>query len=377
MKLKPILLIIVLIGVITSIALIQRTRVTPSNVDIPQHQQLGSTATSIPEMDEETRNRIQEKIDKYPIAPELIGNQGWINSEPLTLRELKGKVVLVDFWTYTCINCIRTQPYLNDWDNKYRDDGLVILGVHTPEFEFEKKYENVVEAVKKHEIKYPVVQDNNYATWQAYKNRFWPRKYLIDIDGFIRYDHIGEGAYDETEDMIRILLMEKDDSLNEKKSDIDSNVEFSKINSPEIYFGYKFARGNFGNPEGIVPNEQVTYKTPSTIEPNKAYLDGTWISDEDGMELLSDFGSIILIYNAKFVNIVAGSDSDSKATILLNNNPLTDKNKGEDIQLLDDKSISTINEFKLYNLISTEDYGLNAIQINAKKGFKIFTFTFG
>src|SRR3989338_3088212 len=213
------------------------------------------------------------KSVNYRKAPNFAGIEKWINSMPLTMDRLNGKVVLVDFWTYTCINCIRTIPYLNEWDKKYRNDGLVIVGVHTPEFEFEKKYENVLKAVSEYQIKYPVAQDNNYATWSAYQNRYWPHKYLIDMDGYIRYDHIGEGNYDETEKMIQVLLkerMERIKRIEYNKPDISQpqntiNVDFYNINTPEIYFGYKFSRGNFGNPEGIKPNQIVDYKFPSSI----------------------------------------------------------------------------------------------------------------
>ena len=144
------------------------------------------------------------------LAPELTDTGRWINSEPFTLSEQmeNGKVVLVDFWTYTCINCIRTQPYLRDWHDKYADKGLVILGVHTPEFEFEKVFENVVDAVQRFGLKYPVVQDNEFGTWHAFRNRYWPAKYLVDVNRTIRYSHFGEGAYDETEEAIRALLVE-------------------------------------------------------------------------------------------------------------------------------------------------------------------------
>lgn len=138
-------------------------------------------------------------------APELRGIAGYINTPPnLTLASLRGKVVVVDFWTYSCINCIRTLPYLETWYEKYRDDGLVIIGVHTPEFDFEKDYSNVQKAVEKYGITYPVVQDNDYATWNAYGNRFWPHKYLVDANGVLRFDHIGEGGYEETESEVSL-----------------------------------------------------------------------------------------------------------------------------------------------------------------------------
>ena len=151
------------------------------------------------------------QIDKsqFRMTPELARISGYINTDPVTLEELRGNVVLVDFWTYSCINCIRTIPYLNAWHDKYADDGLVIVGVHTPEFEFEKDYNNVKAAVEEFKIQYAVVQDNEKGTWKEYENRYWPRKYLIDNEGYIRYDHIGEGSYAETEKVIQSLLSER------------------------------------------------------------------------------------------------------------------------------------------------------------------------
>lgn len=147
---------------------------------------------------------------EYGTAPELDKTGGWINSDPFTLAQMRdeGKVVLVDFWTYTCINCIRTLPYVKSWHDKYADSGLVILGVHTPEFEFEKLYENVVEASGEFGLEYPIVQDNDFGTWRAFNNKYWPAKYLIDRNGKIRYRHFGEGKYEETELKIREILGE-------------------------------------------------------------------------------------------------------------------------------------------------------------------------
>lgn len=164
---------------------------------------------------EDNQKRLAEKQKKFDAAREITTPNGFINTDGITVSEFIGKkVILIDFWTYSCINCQRTIPYLNSWYEKYEKEGLIILGVHTPEFEFEKDYNNVVKAVEKFEIKYPVILDNDYSTWTSYKNRYWPRKYLIDIDGFIVYDHIGEGAYNETEEKIVELLSEKDKLLN-------------------------------------------------------------------------------------------------------------------------------------------------------------------
>lgn len=152
----------------------------------------------------------QFKTDKseFKKAPDFAEITEYINTDPVKLGDLNGKVVLVHFWTYTCINCIHTIPYINKWYQNYADKGLVIIGIHTPEFEYEKSTDNVKQAVNDYQIEYPVLQDNNYATWKAYQNRYWPRDYLIDTQGFIRYDHIGEGDYDETEKAIQSLLAE-------------------------------------------------------------------------------------------------------------------------------------------------------------------------
>ena len=147
-------------------------------------------------------------LDEPSQAPELAGITAWINSQPLELGDLRGKVVLVDFWTYGCANCVRTFPHLSSLHANYADDGLVILGVHTPEYKFEKKIENVREAVKVHGLRWPVALDNDYATWKAYGNHYWPAQYLIDKDGLIRYTHVGEGAYVEIESKLRDLLAE-------------------------------------------------------------------------------------------------------------------------------------------------------------------------
>jgi thiol-disulfide isomerase/thioredoxin len=347
---------------------------------------IGSVESETEESEESNyipdENAINQKKSLYPQAPELTGIAGYINTNPdIKIQDLKGKVVLIDFWTYTCINCIRTFPYLKDWHEKYSDKGLVILGVHTPEFEFEKDFDNVKAATEKYGLKYAVVQDNNYATWRAYENRWWPRKYLVDIDGFIRYDHIGEGQYAQTERVIQTLLNEKmeREGGDKLKSRIGLpaetiGVEHGSVGTPEIYFGYGFTRGNFGNEEGLVPNEIIEYKLPKEIKFNYAYLDGTWKVNKDDSELISDEGVIVLPYSAKVVNIVAGSASGSEIDVLVDNKPLNNENKGSDMEI---EGLTAVNDFKLYNLVDFE-YGTHTLQINIKgKGFKINTFTFG
>ncbi|MBI4149305.1 thioredoxin family protein [Candidatus Woesearchaeota archaeon] len=304
-------------------------------------------------------------------APELQGIAGYINTEPgLTLASLRGKVVLVDFWTYTCINCQRTLPYLTMWDEKYREQGLVIIGVHTPEFEFEKEYPNVLRAVEKFNIKYPVVQDNGYATWRAFGNRFWPHKYLIDVNGNIVYDHIGEGAYAETEQKIQELLRERA-TLLQSGNIIPTNIttpssavqpEFFNIGTPEIYLGYAFDRGGFGY--GKIPADTTqSYTIPASPERNKAYLAGRWKSNADTMELLDAQGTVQLTYHAKIVNIVAGAADGALLRIIVDGK--------------EQKNVF-VREFDLYQLHAGEDYRERTITIQVEgKGFEISTFTFG
>ena len=333
----------------------------------------------------ETSQAEKEKSLKYPRAPDFAGIERWINSEPLKIEQLRGKVVLVDFWTYTCINCIRTLPYLKEWDKKYRDKGLVIVGVHTPEFDFEKKYENVLKAVNDYQLKYAVAQDNNYATWSVYQNRYWPHKFLIDIDGYIRYDHIGEGNYDETEKMIQSLLKERMEAIN-KSSKIETNITKPKeavdfnpygVGTPEIYFGYQFDRGSLGY-QGLKPDSVVDFKLPQNPGNNLVYLDGKWKYNADNMELIGENGSVLLIFRAKAVIIVAGSENSAEAYVLLDSEFVNENNKGSDVALKNGKSTSSIKEFKLYNLVSAENYNIHAIKIDAAgEGFKIYTFTFG
>lgn len=197
--------------------------------------QYGANLTKF-EDNEPVRRQLKKTMDepKGIKAPEIIPGGQWFNSEPLTLSELKGKVVIIDFWTYSCINCQRTFPYLRKWHETYREKGLVIIGVHSPEFEFEKSPENLKKAIVDFELKYPIVQDNNFDTWRAYNNRYWPAKYFIDKDGYIRYTHFGEGAYDESERVIQDLLKETGTEIVEEVSNPAYQI-YSK--TPETYLG--------------------------------------------------------------------------------------------------------------------------------------------
>lgn len=309
-------------------------------------------------------------MKKYK-APEIIPGGQWFNSQPLTLDELKGKVVLLDFMTYSCINCIRTFPSLNTWYEKYKDDGLVIIGVHTPEFEFEKNPENVREALADFGIKFPVVQDNNFATWRAYKNNYWPHKFLIDHNGYVVYDHIGEGAYDETEQVIRMLLADRaqDVSTGPVQDDMSdfSNIERTEARSPEIYFGAgrNLHLGN-GQPlaEGI-----FDFSAPKDIKPNTLYLVGKWEISREFARNLSTDAKVIFQYDARKVFMVAGSQESVDLDVL------SGKSLGDGAVF--QKAVKVDKE-TIYNLIEHKNRQQNILQIMIKDpGLEIFTFTFG
>ncbi|MEX0764692.1 MAG: redoxin family protein [Nitrosopumilaceae archaeon] len=324
---------------------------------------------------------IVSTIDKsgFKKAPDLVGIAGYINTSPEELKAaMKDKVVLYDIWTYSCINCIRTLPYITAWDEKYADKGLLIIGIHSPEFEFEKDINNVKTAVENYGIKYPVVLDNDMKTWKAFENRYWPRKYIADSEGYIRYDHIGEGGYAETEKVIQQLLEERNQllGLNVAAAQPLVNLEehkFSSSQTPELYFGYKFAfgRNQLGNSEGFKPDQAVTYSIPNNLQEDYFYLEGQWQNLEDRMKLVSENGKIVLPYFAKSVNIVAAGQA--KLQILLDGNPIKPEDAGTDVQ---DGLVHVFDE-RLYNIISTKEAASHTLTIIAKPGFEIYTFTFG
>src|SRR5919197_284038 len=222
-----------------------------------------------------------QHIDKSQFikAPEFAQISGYINTpnnnSPLTLSSLKGKVVLVYIWTYTCINSIRPMPYIQDWNQKYSDKGLVIVGVHSPEFQFEKNDTNVKSAVQRFGITYPVVLDSDHGTWNAFGNQYWPRDYIIDAHGYIRDNHIGEGGYEQTEKTIQSLLAERAAQMGLKQISFSTRstplikpqsmqyVDLNQSTTPEIYLGYDKARTPIGNPEGFKPDQTISYSIPS------------------------------------------------------------------------------------------------------------------
>ena len=333
--------------------------------------------------DESKTSNSEQKISKlgYKKAPELVEISGYINTSPEELqKKINHSVVLYDIWTYSCINCVRTLPFITSWDEKYSDQGLLIIGIHSPEFEFEKDIENVKIAVAKHGIRYPVVLDNDKETWDAFENNYWPRKYIADHEGYLRYDHIGEGEYDETEKIIQKLLKERADSMGIDMAVTGELVQINEFEhlwlvTPELYFGFNFASGRnqLGNSEGFVPNQNVTYAIPESLDLHHFYLDGTWTNLEGSMRLVSDSGRIVLPYSGKEVNIV--TDGEANLEILLDGKPIPSESAGEDVGT---KGRVHTYHPGLYNIIKTnesEQHTLEIVVINP--GFEIFTFTFG
>jgi thiol-disulfide isomerase/thioredoxin len=314
-------------------------------------------------------------------APELEGIAFYHNSNREDLSsEMKDKVILYDIWTYSCINCIRTLPHIISWDEKYRNEGLLIIGIHSPEFDFEKDPNNVKKAIEKFGITYPVVMDNEMKTWKAFENRYWPRKYIADHEGYIRYDHIGEGGYQETEKIIQQLLQERSDDLNlvntfESEFVMIEEFEHTNFRTPELYFGYKLAqnRNQLGSSEGFQANKIVDYKSTDDLELHKFYLTGEWRNNSENMELISNEGTIRILYNAKQVNIVAAGQSNLE--IYLDGQPIKSDISGSDLSI---DSTVNVNESRLYNLIESKNSESGILELRIDKpGFQIFTFTFG
>jgi len=303
---------------------------------------------------------MSEVVSKGPVAPELIAGGSWLNSEPLPLEKLKGKVVLIDFWTYSCINCQRTLPYLKSWWEKYKDEGLVIIGVHSPEFEFEKNLKNVETAVQDFSLKYPIMQDNDFATWRVYDNHYWPAKYLIDKDGYIRYTHFGEGQYDEAERVIQNLLKETGVQLNAEISNPDYKIE---TKTPELYLGYARVQ-NLVSPEKVVRDQESVYSAPKILPVNRFSFEGSWrVASE---------------YSAPAENAVLTLNFDAKNVFLVMR-PKGDES-GKVNVVLDGKQIKEIevDGDRLYQLIELPSAGPHQLKLNfLDKNIEIYAFTFG
>ncbi|MEK7551260.1 MAG: cytochrome c biogenesis protein DipZ [Patescibacteria group bacterium] len=307
-------------------------------------------------------------------APEVVGINNWLNTEKeIKIADLKGKVVLVDFWTYTCINCIRTFPHVTSWYKKYQDQGFVVLGIHTPEFEFEKDTKNVENAIKQYKINYPVGQDNNYATWNNYSNRYWPAKYLIDANGNIRKFHFGEGEYEEMEMAIQLLLKEAGKSVEVKVDNMEDNTSSLRI-SPETYLGSK--RMQYYYPSGSLGVGSKDFTLSPVISQNSFSLGGFWEIKEENAVTIKDS---VLTYNFSankvFLVLRPGDSKTSKVKVYLDGELVNNANSGSDVV----KGELTIDTDRLYNLIDLKGKsGSHILRLDFEDtGIEVFAFTFG
>jgi cytochrome c biogenesis protein CcdA/thiol-disulfide isomerase/thioredoxin len=315
--------------------------------------------------------------------PSLAGAVQWLNSPPLTAEGLRGKVVMVDFWTYSCINCLRSLPYVEAWAKKYRSQGLVVIGVHAPEFAFERNIDNVRQAVKDLKLDYPIAIDNNYAIWRAFNNQYWPAHYFIDAQGRIRYHHFGEGEYDQSEKVIQDLLAEAGkgdvphDIVAVDGSGVEAAADVNDIASPETYIGYERA-ANFASPGGAVQDASHLYAAAPQLALNQWALGGDWTVKGESATSNASEGRISYRFHARDLHLVLGPSSDGKPVrfrVLIDGKPpLADH--GADV---DAQGNGTIDGQRLYQLVrQTGPVGDRNFEIEfLDPGAQAFAFTFG
>jgi cytochrome c biogenesis protein CcdA/thiol-disulfide isomerase/thioredoxin len=315
--------------------------------------------------------------------PDLSGAVAWLNSPPLTRKSLRGKAVLIDFWTYSCINCLRALPYVEGWAEKYKDAGLVVIGVHTPEFAFEKERSNVEKAVRDLKITYPVAIDSNYEIWRAFNNEYWPAHYFIDGKGRIRYHHFGEGEYDQSERVIQQLLKENgaqslsEGMINVSANGVEAAPDKGDTRSPETYIGYQRA-AHFASAEKIAEDSRKVYTLLPRLSLNQWGLAGTWKVGEESAVLQAAPGKIAFRFHARDLHLVLGPTKDGKPVrfrIKLDGTP-PGEDHGSDS---DTTGAGTVREHRLYQLIRqkgpVEDRTFEIEFLDP--GVQAFAFTFG
>jgi thiol-disulfide isomerase/thioredoxin len=324
--------------------------------------------------------------DEGPVrAPEFPPNVTWLQGGPLRMADLRGKPVLIDFWDYTCVNCLRTLPYVKEWHRRYGELGLTVIGVHAPEFSFARESGNVQRAGREQGIEYPIVLDNEYAIWRAYANRYWPAKYLIDGKGYLRGYHHGEGAYREMEEAIQALLRESFPEillpgLMDPVRDDDKPGAVCYRVTPEVYLGH--ARGNFGN-TGLEPDKVATYDDPGKHMDGYAYLQGDWLlAAEYGARPAGAQGESLLTvpYMAKDVNLVIHPPTYGGAatiSILQDGKPLPAEDAGADVVAGGATSLVTVDAPRMYRLVSNREIDRHELTLaTTSDGVALYAFTF-
>jgi thiol-disulfide isomerase/thioredoxin len=317
------------------------------------------------------------------MEPSLSGATGWLNTQPLTLANLRGKVVLIDFWTYTCINWRRTLPYIREWASKYKDQGLVVIGVHTPEFPFEKRLENISRSVKEMNIGYPVAVDSNFEIWNSFQNEYWPALYLIDAKGRIRYQKFGEGDYHESELQIQQLLKEVSGKNVSNKivalrpQGFEAAADWGNLKSAENYVGYSRTHG-FASPVELDTDKQVLYFAPKQLKLNQWGLSGEWSMRKESLFLSKARGKIIYSFHARDLHLIMGSampGTSIKFRVLIDGNPPGSAH-GLDV---DSSGNGTVTEQRMYQLIRQPGPIINReFQIEfLDPEVEVYDFTFG
>jgi peroxiredoxin len=313
-------------------------------------------------------------FDRYQ-APELIVS-AWYNSPPLTLASLRGKVVVIDFWTYSCINCLRTLPHMRQIWNRYKDQGLVLIGVHSPEFDFEKDAKNLEVAIKRHGLEYPIAVDNDFQTWGAFQNNFWPAQYFIDKEGDVRHIHEGEGGEGEIEAWIVRLL--RDAGHNVHLPEIkDSVVQYERDMTPETYAGASRNHG-LGNSPVCVDKADCHYVDALPHRLGVIYLDGYWENDPQFLRLVKGPGKITLPYQSREVYAVLSSERPVELEVLLDGGPLPGSQAHQDISFRDGKAYLRVDRNDMYYIVKNlvfEEHELTLVC--GDDSLKVYAFTFG
>ncbi len=313
----------------------------------------------------------------------LGGATGWINSKGVSGKDLKGKVVVVDFWTYSCINCLRSLPYIEAWAQKYKDDGLVVIGVHTPEFDFEKEKPNVEKAVKKFGITYPVALDSDHKVWDAFHNEYWPAHYFIDDKGKVRFEHFGEGNYEQSERWIQQLLQERNaksmptEAVNVQGQGVEAAPNMREVKSPETYVGFSRAQ-NFASPGGFRMGSEKDYAAPEHPALNQWGFEGKWVDNMQRAVLSAAGGKILFHFHARDLHLVLGPTADGKPVrfrVTIDGQAPGD-NHGVDT---DAQGNGVVTDHRLYQLVrqsgAVTDH-IFAIEFE-DPGVQAFSFTFG
>ena len=327
------------------------------------------------------------KIEKGQVrAPEI--GRIWLNSPPLSLRQLRGRAVLIDFWDYTCVNCIRTLPYVQAWHERYSERGLTVIGVHTPEFTFAQYESNVERGVREFGLTYPIVIDSNYELWQAFANRAWPAKYLVDKEGYVRFAHLGEGAYAETEAAIQELLREINPSASlpaimEPVRAEDQPGAVCYQPSPELYFGHR--RGRIGNEGGFQEDRTADYASSAEPQENVFYATGRWASTAEYLESAAgpSENKITLKYSAAAVNLVMASRQASSCEVVVRQDgkALSLNQATPDVEFRTengvDESFLVVSKPRMYSLVDNHEFGEHVLELSTKApGLALYAFTF-